>query len=94
MKKLEITNVEFAAASPEEVELGLLGWVSFDLGNFRVDGCTLRRSATGMHLLSFPARKDVNGKQHFYFCPRNNISRAQIEHQVFRALNLERRAPR
>jgi DNA-binding cell septation regulator SpoVG len=90
MDDLRITNVRFTAASSEDLETGLLGWASCTLNDtLRLDGLTLRRTADQRLTLSFPARLDARGRQHFFVRPIDNISRREIEAQIFRALAIE-----
>lgn len=84
-----ITRVRYTAASADEAETGLLGFISCVLnGALRLDGITLRRTANGRHALSFPGHRDGGGYQHFYIEPLNDRVRCEIEHQIFRALGL------
>ena len=87
---IRISNVHFTAAPPTDTERGLLGWVSCSLnGNLRLDGLGLRRSVGGRHVLSFPARRDSQGRQRFFLRPLDDAARREIEHQVFQALGIE-----
>ena len=92
---LEITNVTFKSASAEDVETGLLGWVSCTLNHtVRLDGMALRRTADARLVLSFPARRDAMGQKHFYVQPLGDTARRDIEFQILRALGLEEPAAR
>lgn len=84
---LVITGVTFAAARPEDIERGLLGWASFLLGGVvRLDGVAVRRTLEGRYALSFPARRDGAGRRHFSVRPVDNQARLEIEHVVLGAL--------
>lgn len=84
-----ITDVRFRAGTPEEAATGLIGWVSFTLNDtFRLDGVAVRRTVDRRVALSFPARRDRSGNQHFYFRPVDDRSRREIEYQVFQPLGL------
>ena len=86
---MTLTDVRFKAADANALQTGLLGWLTFSIGPLQVDGVTLRRTADGRTTLSFPARRDRAGRQHFYVRPLNDDARRVIEHQVLRALGLE-----
>jgi len=86
---IEITDVKFAAASTDDVESGLIGWVSCRLnGAVRIDGIALRRTREGKLTLSFPCRRDASDRQHFYVCPVDREARRSFERQIFRSLAL------
>ena len=92
---LRVTHVRFKAASSREARTGLLGWVSCTVnGSLRLDGLSLRRTADARLVLSFPARRDGAGRQHFYVRPSDDRARREIERQVFQALGLEEGAKR
>lgn len=89
-EKIKISSVQFTAAGEGDVARGLLGWVSCTLNNtLHLDGVAVRRTADGRHALSFPARRDAQGRQHFLVRPLDDTSRREIEAQVFKALGLE-----
>jgi DNA-binding cell septation regulator SpoVG len=88
--QIKITDVRFSAARDDETAAGLIGWVSCVLnGNIHLDGVAVRRTADGRHVLSFPARRDAGGYQHFFIRPIGNVARMEIEAQVFRALGID-----
>ncbi len=90
MLPLVVSNVKFSAASEEDEEGGLLGYVTAIVnGALQLDGMTLRRTAEGRRALSFPARKDNVGRQHFYVRPISDEARLDMEVQVLRALGHE-----
>ena len=92
---IRVTSTEFKAASPAEVQTGLLGWISVTVnGGLRLDGLTVRRTVGGSLTLSFPARRDATGHQHFFVRPLDDQTRRHIERQVFQALGLEEGAKR
>jgi DNA-binding cell septation regulator SpoVG len=85
---MNLTDIRFSAAPPWDRERGLLGWVSFNLSRaVRLDGIALRRTLDGHLILSFPARRDNQGRQHPYIRPIDDLTRQDIEGQVFSALN-------
>ena len=94
-RSLRISDVHFTAASPAQVQAGLLGFVGCTLNSsLRLDGIALRRTADGRVALSFPARRDASGRQHFYVRPLDDRARREIEHHVFNALGLCQEARR
>ena len=62
---------------------GLLGFLSFFVGDLIVDNVTLRRTANGRYALSWPARTDKHGKKHSSVRPVDDESRRRIETIVF-----------
>jgi hypothetical protein len=86
---IQIQNVVFTAAKPEDVQTGHLGWISFVLaGSLKIDGITLRRSLSGRLTLSFPARTDRCGRRYFILRPLGDEARREIERQVFAAIRI------
>ncbi len=94
MGEVQVSDVRFAAAAANETEHGHLGWVSFCVGKLKIDGVTVRRTLDGRLTLSFPARTDSAGWQHFYIRPLDDATRREIERQVFAQLRIAKRAPR
>ena len=87
---ISITNVQFTAADDGDVAAGLLGWVSCVVNStLRLDGVAVRRTADGRTTLSFPARRDTQGRQHFLVRPLDDGSRRDFEARIFKALGLE-----
>ena len=85
-----ISNVRFVAASKPEVATGLLGYVSAVVNStLALDGLTLRRTAEGRLSVSFPSRRDTQGRQWFYLRPLDDAARREIQHQILGALGLE-----
>jgi hypothetical protein len=63
--------------------------ISFVLnGTLKIDGVTLRRTRDGRLTLSYPARRDRDGVEHFAIKPLGDQARVEIERQVFEALGL------
>ncbi len=90
MPEMKITDVRFSAASPVDVEGGLLGWASCAVNRtLRLDGLALRRTLRGDLRISFPCRRDAADREHFYIRPIDNRARRDIERQVFQALGME-----
>jgi len=62
---LLVTKVDFTRASPSDVEKGLLGFVTLQLGEtVELGGIALRRTEAGEFELSFPVRTDRRGRRH------------------------------
>ena len=89
--RLEITQVHFTAASPQDRESGLIGYVAATLNStVRLDGIAVRRAVADGHLiLSFPSRRDAQGQLHPYYRPLDDATRRDIEGQVFAALGIQ-----
>ena len=86
---LVIDKIEMMTAGPEAAESGLLGFIRCRLnGRLQLAGIALRKTRDGRHTLSFPARTDGAGEQHFYLRPMDDQTRIEIERQVFEALGL------
>jgi len=85
-----ITSVAFTSAAPSEVRTGLLGWVSCVVDDaLLIDGITLRRTRDGRTTLSYPARRDAAGRQHFYVRPIDDEARSNLEDQIFAKLGVQ-----
>jgi len=94
MSELQITSVQFTAASPADADTGLLGHVAFTLDEgLRLDGIAVRRTRDGRHTLSFPARQDRAGRRHFFVRPLTDAARQAIEEPVLRALGFAPSGP-
>jgi hypothetical protein len=84
---LRVSNIRFVAAPPDVAATGLKGWVSCLVADaIHLDGITLRRSAAGKLVLSYPRRRDGSGRRRYYIRPRDDNARRHIEACVFRAL--------
>jgi DNA-binding cell septation regulator SpoVG len=88
-RRRQVSDVRFVAASDADHARGLLYFVSFDSGPFRVDGVTVRRTRDGRRALSFPARHDGSGRQRPIVRPVDDDARRAIEAQVFAALEVK-----
>jgi hypothetical protein len=91
---MRISEITFTAARQEDIERGLLGWVSFTVdGNLRLDGVAIRRTVDSRYVLSFPARRDGSRRRHFFVRPLDDHARCEIERQVLGALGFLEEAP-
>lgn len=83
-----VTEVRATPAPPSAHPL--LYWVSCTVaGQLRVDGLTVRRSHGRRLLVSFPSRRDRNGRERPYIRPLSEATRRSIESQILRALDLD-----
>lgn len=89
-----ITAVRFSAAPRRDIRTGLLGWVSFTLGDLLLDGIAVRRARDRRLVLSYPQRTDSYGNRHPVVRPLDDAARRAIESAVFRALGLDREESR
>lgn len=90
MSEVRVSDVRLIAAAEHDVARGLLGFISFVLGGtLRIDGVTLRRGRNGRLSLSFPERRDGQGRAHPILKPLDESVRREIERQVFAALAIE-----
>lgn len=62
---------------------GLLGYISVFYGNLILDGLTVRRTADGRLTVSFPERRDRQGRRHPYVRPVDDAARLRIERAIF-----------
>jgi len=65
---------------------GLIGFLSFFVGDLIVDNVTLRRTLDGRYGLSWPARTDRHGRKHHSVRPISDEARVRIEKQVLAEL--------
>ncbi len=87
--ELSVSSVQFTPASTRDVQKGLLGFVSLVIdGCLRLDGIALRSTLDGKRALSFPARRDRQGRDHPIMRPIDSPSRLAIEKQIFQQLDL------
>ena len=89
-KDMVVSNVKLVAAPRAQQELGMLGYVSFELdGMLGLDGVTLRKTRDGRLTLSYPARRDGRGVDHPLVRPLSHRAMKVIESQVLCSLGLE-----
>jgi len=90
MTSPQISNVRFTSAHSPDASGGLLGFVAVTIGEtWRIDCIALRRSAKGAVILSFPERRDSNGRRHPIVRPTDSAARAAITAAVLAALRLQ-----
>ncbi len=90
---LPVSDVRFVAASERDRASGMLGYIRLHLGEFVVDGITLRKTADRRLTLSFPSRTDRHGERHPLLRPANDTARREFEARVLEALGLGERQP-
>lgn len=81
----EIRIRTWAKGTDEDRRHGLLGYLSVFYGALVLDGITVRRTADNRLTLSFPERRDRQGRRHPYFRPVDEEARRAIEKAVFGA---------
>jgi DNA-binding cell septation regulator SpoVG len=81
-----IRNVQFTPASEREAERGLLAFIKLEYGLLLLDGVTLRRTAEGGLTLSWPERRDRQGRRHTLLRPLDDKARLDIEAAVLAEL--------
>lgn len=85
-----VSDVRFTQASPSEVREGLVGYLTFVVGNaIRVDGVTLRLTTARRPALSYPCRTDGKGRKHPIAKAIDADTKAQIEAEVFEELGID-----
>ena len=90
-----ISEIKFTSSGPGEKDAGLLGWVACSLnGTIRLDGLALRKTVDDRLTLSFPARRDSAGHQHFFVRPLSHEARLEIQSQIFSALGIDQEPTR
>ena len=90
---IRVSEVKFRSASPPDQETGLLGWASATYGGLRLDAIAVRRTCDRKITLSFPSRRDNQGRRHFLVKPLNDASRRDFEHQILSALRIDQEPP-
>lgn len=89
MPDLVLTRVTSTSASERDRRRGLIAYLELEVNGLRLDGVTLRRSTAGHVYLSYPARRDAQGREHRYFDLLDADARRELESQVFAQLDLE-----
>lgn len=88
-KSLRVSGVRFSPGTTRDAEAGLVGFVSFLVGDeLRVDGATVRRTAEGRLALSYPSKRR-RGREFPFVRPISDEARRSIERQVFAELGLD-----
>lgn len=75
-----LSHTRFVAAPPHDRDMGLLGWFSTTIGGaFHLDGIVVRRTRSGRYEITFPQRRDREGRPHAYIRPASYAARQAIE---------------
>ena len=72
--------------SGEDARSGLVGYLSFFIGDLIIDNVALRRTLDGRYALSWPSRTDKHGRKHPSVRPISDDVRCRIEKQIFAEL--------
>lgn len=78
----------------DDQRAGLLGYVSLVYGDLVLDGITVRRTNAGQLTLSYPERRDGQGRRHSLIKPVDDDARLRIEKAVFDAATVTEEAQR
>ena len=89
-----VSDVGFSAATPSQVQQGLVGYVTLIVLDALRTECTLRRTTDGRLTISFPIRRDSMGRAHSKIAPASAAAHAAIEAAVLRALEDQGHLPR
>jgi DNA-binding cell septation regulator SpoVG len=85
---MEVSDIRirtWTRASDADIRTGLVGYVSLFCGPWILDGVTVRRTADGRMTLSYPERRDGQGRRHPLIRPIDDAARQAIEKAVFGA---------
>jgi hypothetical protein len=90
----EVSGLQFSAASESERASGLLGWATFEVGPIRIYRVAVRRTVSGVAVLSFPTRKDRSGRSHpIVHSVASHASAVQAKVLAALGIKAEERAP-
>jgi hypothetical protein len=79
-----VSDIKFHVANHEHRMGGVLGWVTAEIDNVRVDGITLRRALDGHFVLGFPERVADDGTRFPTVRPRGQLERDAITSAIVR----------
>lgn len=77
-----IANIVFTPTSDADAARGMLAFVRCDYGPLRIDGVVLRRTEDQRLVLSWPERRDRQGRAHPIVRPLNDGARQHLEAAV------------
>ena len=80
-----VGEIRFSAASGSEFRSGLLAYARVEVGPFRVDGITVRRTRGGRLAVAYPSRRDGDGRKHTMFLPTDRSAREALERLIIAA---------
>ena len=76
-------------AGAAERRSGLVAYLALQYGDLALDSVVLRRTLDSRYVLSFPQRRDREGRAHAYVKPISDAARADVERRVLAQLNIE-----
>ena len=83
MTKPEVRIRSWARGTADDERTGLIGYVSIFYGDLIITGITVRRTAAGQLVLSFPERRDQKGRSHAVVQPADQSARRELEAAIF-----------
>jgi hypothetical protein len=90
---LTVARVCFTPATETDQLGGLLGWVAADIGEFRFDGLTVRRTAEGKTRIFFPEKKLHGGQRVALARPLSKGAARGVEKHLIARLRAQRALP-
>ena len=85
---IHVSEVRLVRASVADEQRGLIGWVSLKIGQLLLDGIAVRRTRDGRLVLSFPERRDLDGRRHPIIRPSDDEARRALEREILFAIGL------
>src|SRR5262245_47057378 len=76
-------------ARADERRSGLIAYLALQYGDLALDSVVLRRTQDARYVLSFPQRRDREGRAHAYVKPVSDAARREVERQVLAQLNIQ-----
>ena len=84
---IHVSDVRCVPSSAKDAASGLLGFVSFRIGNaLSVDGVVVRRTLDNRITLSWPCRVDRAGRKHPILRPLDDAARQRLEQLILKAI--------
>ncbi len=81
----EVSIRTWTRGSAEDEQRGLIGYLSLAYGDLILDSVVARRTADGRMTLSWPERRDGQGRRHPIVKPASDEARLRIEKAIFGA---------
>ncbi len=82
---LTINEIRITPGSEEDRGAGLLAYASCRYGDLLLAGLAVRKTMNGRTVVTFPAKRSGEGKQHFLITPTTVAVRRTIEDAVLAA---------
>lgn len=92
MAEPQVSIRSWVRGSADDQRRGLLGFVSLVYGDLVLDGITVRRTEAGRLTLSYPERRDGQGRRHALMRPIDDEARLRIEKAIFEAATVTEEA--